>query len=134
MSEYLHKSHNVTVLIYHMDRLVPHRWTAEGVGEVRSCSMADWLISLVRQEAEIFMPFAVFFAFITSQKHADSFASEKQLCNRVGLHRVRFESVFRRNETLWGEKHQIIVVPLSNCESWANVPKDGSLCCVKLIL
>jgi len=62
--------------------------------------------------------FAVFLAFITSQKHADSFASEKQLCNRVGLHHTRFEKVLWNNKMLCGKKFFKITTLPPNCESW----------------
>ena len=52
----------------------------------------------------LFEPFAVLLAFITSQERVDSFAAEKWLCNRQGLHHVRFETIFRGNETLCGKK------------------------------
>jgi hypothetical protein len=31
---------------------VPHRWVAGEVGEIRSCSMEDWLICLMQLEAD----------------------------------------------------------------------------------
>jgi len=46
----------------------------------------------------------VLLAFITSQERADSFAAEKWLYNRQGLHHIRFETIFRGNETLCGKK------------------------------
>jgi len=75
----------------------------------------------VLDDAEILVPLAVLFAFVTSQEHADSLASGKQLCNRAGLHHAGFSSIFCDIETLCRKDFLKIAILPSNCESWGKM-------------
>ena len=76
--------------------------------------------SAVLDDAEVFVPLAVLFAFIASHKHADSLASEKLARNRIGLHHAGFETIWGIIEALTGKNILEIAIWPPNCESWVS--------------
>ena len=82
--------------------------------------------SAVLDDAEVFVPLAVLFAFIASHKHADSLASEKLARNRVGLHYAGFETIWGIIEALCGKNIFEIAIWPPNCGSWVNPEKRGA--------